>query len=743
MSVSSNLQSALHEHFGFTHFRHEQEAIIQSVMDNRDVLAIMPTGGGKSVCYQLPAMLKPGLTVVFSPLIALMKDQVDSLRLNGIRAAFLNSSQSPEEQQSVTNSVERGELRLLYIAPERLAARRAEFLDWLKRANVALFAIDEAHCISHWGHDFRPDYMGLAVLKQQFPDIPVIALTATADNQTRTDILNKLGLQHAETFVSSFNRENIRYKVDDKDDFEFKLREFLDARKGQSGIIYCLSRNKTEELAERLQDLGYSAAAYHAGLDSPTRQERQERFKNDDLLIIVATIAFGMGIDKSNVRFVVHANLPKNIESYYQETGRAGRDGLPSEALLFYNPGDLMILKQFASVENNPEQSCIMLRKLDQMADYCTSKKCRRETLLRYFDEAFTGPCNNCDRCLTTEVTETFDGTRIAQIALSAVVRLKERFGISYLIDFLKGSSSAKLWDEHRYLPTFGKGSDYTRDEWRAYLNELIQQGFLQQVQQGDFTLLKLTPAAHRVLYEQVPVQLSRFRSRKASRELRQRNRTTSTPGESQQPELNRALRELRRQIADSEGVPAYMVFSDASLSELVSYLPQTPEALYRISGFGQVKVDHYGDTILEAIRNYCRENGITETPEPKARRKSRSSGPRLDKDHLNTRERTLIQYQEGKSIESIASERKLSPLTVEGHLIEFVKTGEINVLKFISKERLQQLLERFERDESLLSGTLTRTKEALDHQYSFNEIKAAMAYREKRMMERNRETRD
>ena len=310
--------------------------------------------------------------------------------------------------------------------------------------------------------------------------------------------------------------------------------------------------------------------------------------------IIVATIAFGMGIDKSNVRFVVHANLPKNIESYYQETGRAGRDGLASEALLFYNPGDQMILKQFAAVDNNPAQSRIMLRKLEQMADYCTSKKCRREILLRYFDEDYTGPCNNCDRCLSTEVEETFDGTRIAQIALSAVVRLKEKFGIGYVIDFLKGSNSSKLWEEHRYLPTFGKGAEHTRDEWRSYLNDLIRQGFLKQ-SEGEFTLLRLTPEAHKVLYENHPVQLVRVHSRKSNRELRQRNATRPNNPELPHPELNQLLRQLRRQIADSEGVAAYMVFSDASLAELVTYLPQTTEALHSISGFGQAKVDHYG----------------------------------------------------------------------------------------------------------------------------------------------------
>jgi ATP-dependent DNA helicase RecQ len=736
MSSTDNLSTALHEHFGFSHFRHEQEAIISRVMANKDVLAIMPTGGGKSICYQLPALLKPGLTVVFSPLIALMKDQVDSLRLNGIHAAFLNSSQSAEEQQAVIRSVDAGEIRILYIAPERLASRRSEHIEWLRRVGVALFAIDEAHCISHWGHDFRPDYLGLSVLKVNFPDTPIIALTATADRQTRLDILEKLGLHNAEVFVSSFNRENIRYTVDDKDDFEYKLREFLDARKGQSGVIYCLSRNKTEELAQRLEDLGYSAAAYHAGLDNKTRQERQDQFKKDDLKIIVATIAFGMGIDKSNVRFVVHANLPKNIESYYQETGRAGRDGLASEALLFYNPGDQMILKQFAAVDNNPAQSRIMLRKLEQMADYCTSKKCRREILLRYFDEDYTGPCNNCDRCLSTEVEETFDGTRIAQIALSAVVRLKEKFGIGYVIDFLKGSNSSKLWEEHRYLPTFGKGAEHTRDEWRSYLNDLIRQGFLKQ-SEGEFTLLRLTPEAHKVLYENHPVQLVRVHSRKSNRELRQRNGTRPNNPELPHPELNQLLRQLRRQIADSEGVAAYMVFSDASLAELVTYLPQTTEALHSISGFGQAKVDHYGSTIVEVIRAYCGSNGIEHAPERKARKKSKSSGPRLDKDHLNTRERTLIQFQEGKSIQEIATERKLSPLTIEGHLIEFIKSGEINVLKFITKERLQELLQHFESNESLINGTLTQAKESLQNQYTFNEIKAAMAYREKKVTER------
>jgi ATP-dependent DNA helicase RecQ len=414
---------ALQKYFGYSAFRHEQEAIIRHILNKKDVLALMPTGGGKSLCYQLPAVLLEGLTIVISPLIALMKDQVDSLNVNGIPAAFYNSSQSTEEQIQLTTKLRNNQIRLLYLAPERLFGNESKLIGFLKSVPVSLIAIDEAHCISHWGHDFRPEYLMLAGLKLQFPNIPVIALTATADKLTKKDILEKLNLKDPAIFVSSFNRANITYRVIPKKNSFNQLLAFLDERKDDSGIIYCLSRKSTEALAADLKEEGFAAEPYHAGLDNAVKARTQEAFLRDEVKIIVATIAFGMGINKSNVRYVVHVDMPKNIEGYYQETGRAGRDGLPSDAMLLYSPGDANKLKQFAMIDDNPEQSRIMLKKLDDMVSYCQLHACRRQFLLKYFEEDFPPNCGSCDFCLTE--FKKFDGTMIAQKALSAVTRLR------------------------------------------------------------------------------------------------------------------------------------------------------------------------------------------------------------------------------------------------------------------------------------------------------------------------------
>src|SRR5690554_3031170 len=408
--------------FGFSGFRQNQKEIISRVLSKKDTLVLMPTGGGKSLCYQIPALIFEGVTIVISPLIALMKGQVDALRINGSAAAFLNSSQSTSEQSSIIHQLENSQLKLLYLAPERLLGKEGKFVEYLKGLNVSLIAIDEAHCISQWGHDFRPEYLMLARLKEELPEVPVIALTATADRLTQKDILSKLALKAPQTFLSSFNRANIVYLVEPKRNSYQRLLEFLEKHQEDSGIIYALSRQSTEDLAERLTLEGYAARPYHAGLEKATKEQHQEQFLKDEVKIIVATIAFGMGIDKSNVRYVVHMDLPKNLESYYQETGRAGRDGLPSQALLFYSYADVLKLKGFATVDNNPEQTRIMLKKLDQMADYCQVRSCRRKYLLNYFDEEAPEQCGSCDVCLTDY--EKIDGTVIAQKALSAVARL-------------------------------------------------------------------------------------------------------------------------------------------------------------------------------------------------------------------------------------------------------------------------------------------------------------------------------
>ncbi|WP_217452257.1 DNA helicase RecQ [Mucilaginibacter humi] len=564
---------ALQKYFGYSEFRHEQEAIIEHVLSGGDVMALMPTGGGKSLCYQLPAVLLNGLTIVISPLIALMKDRVDSLNVAGIPAAFLNSTQSPNEQADITRKLNSNHIKLLYLAPERLFGSGNNLVSFLKSlpVPVAQIAIDEAHCISHWGHDFRPEYLMLAGLKDHFPNIPVIALTATADKLTQKDILEKLNLKKPQIFISSFNRANITYRVNPKRNSFDQLLDFLEDKKDESGIIYCLSRKSVEALAADLKAIGYSAEAYHAGLDNAVKAKNQEAFLRDDVKIIVATIAFGMGINKSNVRYVVHMDLPKNIEGYYQETGRAGRDGLASSALLFYSPGDAIKLKGFVSVDGDPEQTRIMLSKLDDMAKYCQLPTCRRKFLLNYFDEPAPDHCGSCDVCLS-EITK-FDGTLIAQKALSAVYRLKERFGATYVIDFLRGSKNEKIRDDHKELKTYGVGKDISKADWQRYLRELVAPGYL-QFTQTEYPVLQLTPKSPAVLKGEEKVEL-------IATQIIEERQIEELPFEN---DLLSILKNTRRGMAELENVPAYVIVSDATLMEMATYLPQSLMscALYR-----------------------------------------------------------------------------------------------------------------------------------------------------------------
>ena len=712
-------QEILKHQFGYDSFRMNQAAAIETVLNKKDAVVLMPTGGGKSLCYQIPALMNDGLTLVVSPLIALMKDQVDALVSNGVAAAFLNSSQTSREQTEVFQRIRSGELKILYVAPERLLQSGEQFIEFLQTINVSLFAIDEAHCISSWGHDFRPEYIQLGKLKRYFPDIPVIALTATADKLVRKDIIERLNLKDYELFVSSFNRPNIYYEVQPKRKSYEKLLDFLENRRDESGIVYCLSRKSAESLAADLRDEGFSALPYHAGLDKETRDKNQELFLNDEVKIITATIAFGMGIDKSNVRFVVHIDLPKNVESYYQETGRAGRDGLESRALLFFSWADVKKLKDFAAVENNQRQSEIMLRKLQKMGDFGEIKTCRRKFLLNYFDEELQEDCGNCDNCDT--VFEKFDGTILAQKALSAVYRTEQRMGLTYLVDFLRGSKAQKIWDTHKNLKTYGIGADVSKDEWLAYFKDLIAQGFLEQQEQGQFLTVVLTEKSLDVLKGNQKVELFKITEKEEKK--------SSLVSDVSYPyirELFDDLKSLRTEFARSEGVPPYVVFSDATLIEMATYLPQNSDEMRKISGIGDVKMDKYGVDFLKTIKEYCRANNEKsriglKTPrrEPKKRIKRDANGD-------STYSISLKMFKSGVTIDEIAAERGLSPNTIETHLVKFIPTGEVRIDELVSAEKIVEIKKAL--TELSAEQGITPIREFLGEDYTYGEIRAVIA---------------
>ncbi len=704
---------ALQKYFGYTEFRHQQEAIVQRVLNSGDAVVLMPTGGGKSLCYQLPAVLLPGLTIVISPLIALMKDQVDSLNINGIPAAFLNSSQTDNEQLHVTNRLTSGEIKLLYLAPERLFGSASRLIAFLKTLNVSLIAIDEAHCISHWGHDFRPEYLMLSGFKTDFPNSPVIALTATADELTRRDIKEKLALKDPAEFVSSFNRPNISYRIAPKKDSYGQLLDFLDNHKEDSGIIYCLSRQKTENLATDLKAEGYLAEAYHAGLDNATKAHNQDKFLRDELKIIVATIAFGMGINKSNVRYVIHHDLPKNIEGYYQETGRAGRDGLPSEALLFYSSGDAFKLQRFAQVDGNPEQSRIMLKKLDDMVNYCRLQTCRRQYLMQYFNEAFPDNCGNCDVCLTKY--KKFDGTVIAQKALSAVARLNQRFGITYVIDLLRGSRSEKIREEHKRLKTYGIGRNLCKADWQRYIGQLVIQGLL-QVTDDAYPVLKLTPASDAVLKGSKKVEFNVAGNTEQSADIIQ--------PQIYEASLLQELKTVRYNLAMNEDVPAYIILSDATLLEIATYLPQNLTELGHISGFGEVKLNRYGQAFLTPVVAYCGEHDLNSRMGSRRAKISRTKTARPSAN--NTQRQSLELFKAGAGINEIAGMRNLSPLTIESHLCTFIQSGEIEISLFVEDKKIPAITDAAN---SYGAARLAPLKEALGDNYSYTEIKAVISW--------------
>ena len=592
-------QQLLQRVFGHAGFRGPQQAIIEHIAAGNDALVLMPTGGGKSLCYQVPALLRDGVGVVVSPLIALMQDQVEALRQVGVRAEFLNSTLNAEAASRVEQALLAGELDLLYVAPERLLTSR--FLSLLDRAPVALFAIDEAHCVSQWGHDFRREYRELTVLHERWPDVPRIALTATADPPTQYEIAERLQLDEAEWFVSSFDRPNIRYNVVQKDNGRRQLLDFLGAHRGEAGIVYCLSRKKVEQTAEFLCEQGFKALPYHAGLEAEVRAGNQRRFLREDGVVMVATIAFGMGIDKPDVRFVAHTDLPTSLEGYDQETGRAGRDGEPAEAWLCYGMGDMVLLKQMIEQsEAGEERKQLERRKLDQLLGYCESMQCRRQVLLAGFGETYPQPCGNCDNCL--QPAASWDATLAAQKALSCVYRTGQRFGVAHLIDVLRGSEGERIQQfGHDQLSTYGIGKDLDAKTWRSVFRQLVASGLL-EVDTDAYNGLRLTDASRAVLTGKQNVLLRKELPSKTERS-RDRGPRTGVPVQAQDLSLFGALRDLRALLAREQNVPAYVIFHDSTLRNIAEQRPGSMDELSRVGGIGGAKLERYGQKVLETVR--------------------------------------------------------------------------------------------------------------------------------------------
>jgi ATP-dependent DNA helicase RecQ len=588
--------------FGYNDFRGDQAAIIEHMIEGKDALVLMPTGGGKSLCFQIPALARPGIGIVVSPLIALMQDQVDALLQLGVKAAFLNSSLDSQSAWKVEQDLLKGNLDLLYVAPERLLMPR--FLDFLGQTEIALFAIDEAHCVSQWGHDFRPEYVQLSVLHERFPHVPRIALTATADTPTREEIIDQLDLTAARKFTSSFDRPNIRYRIVQKNSPREQLLNFLETEhRGDAGIVYCLSRKRVEETAQWLTDKGREALPYHAGLGNVIRQKHQQRFIREEGVIIVATVAFGMGIDKPNVRFVAHLDLPKSMESYYQETGRAGRDGLPANAWLAYGLQDVISMRSMLdSSENSEQRKRLERRKLDALLGFCETAVCRREVLLNYFDEKYQAPCNNCDNCL--EPVATWDGKIAAQMALSCVYRTGQRFGVKYLVDILMGKTTPQIERfNHDKVSTFGIGKEYSQNQWRSIYRQLVAANLL-AVDMSGFGSLCLTDKSMPVLRGEETIALRNEPEKPAKKSksaLKRDQKLLPTPSDT----LWQALKNKRLELAREQGVPPYVIFHDSSLIEIHAKKPATLGDFATISGVGESKLQRYGLIFIKVIADH------------------------------------------------------------------------------------------------------------------------------------------
>jgi ATP-dependent DNA helicase RecQ len=688
VSHRTELLATLKRVFGYDSFRPLQEEIITASLDGRDTFALLPTGGGKSLCFQLPALVRDGLTVVVSPLIALMKDQVDALQTAGVAATFLNSTLGEKESRQRLAALFNDEYRLLYVAPERLMV--PTFLEKLRQWKVALVAIDEAHCISEWGHDFRPEYRQLARIRDELPGVPVMALTATATERVREDIVRQLHMQAPGIFVASFNRPNLAYRVVGKEGAYAQVLEFVRERKKESGIIYCLSRKGAEGLAERLATTGIKARPYHAGLTDGERVENQESFLRDETKVMCATIAFGMGINKPNVRYVIHYDLPKNVEGYYQETGRAGRDGLPGDCMLLFSAGDVAKLSGFIDEMSDEQQRRIAREQLQQMVHYGESAGCRRAELLAYFGEKYPQPnCGGCDNCMSPR--ETFDGTVAAQKILSSVWRARDAgwkkdasFGLMHHVEVLTGANTERIrkWG-HEKLTTYGIGKEHTRPEWAAIGRELIRLGLL-RVATGEFQTIEVTEDGLQFLKERRKLQLTRPMKTAAAKPEKRTGDIACDEA------LFEVLRTLRREIADSRSVPAYIVFGDNTLRHMARAYAQNEREMSRIPGVGAKKMEDFGAQFMDAIAKFLRENPrqfFADSLEPVA------PPPRVQNSLNDTAHMSWRMFAEGKSIAAIAKERSLNESTIVSHLAAAIEAGlAVDASRLITTEQLERI---------------------------------------------------
>ncbi len=730
--TSDSLQQTLKQYFGYDSFRAGQREIIEAHLAGRDTLAIMPTGGGKSICFQLPALLKDGVTIVVSPLIALMQDQVTALKENGIGATFLNSTLSVREANLRSQAVLDGVIKLTYVAPERLFAQ--QFIEFLKIVNqkigIAGFAIDEAHCVSEWGHDFRPEYRQLRQIRQLYPDVPVIGLTATATERVREDISQQLGMYQPYIHVASFNRTNLYYEVIPKQGTEQSYLNLLQQIKRMqgSGIVYCLSRKRVTEIAERLREDGIAAIPYHAGLSAKEREENQTRWIRDDVQVMVATIAFGMGINKPDVRFVIHYDLPRNIEGYYQESGRAGRDGEDSHCTLFLGYQDLETIKYLIAQKVDPHsnepleaEQRIAYQQLRQVVDYAEGVTCRRAILLRYFGENFHGNCRNCDNCLTPKPME--DWTVESQKFLSCVARTKERFGAGHIIDVLRGSRKEKvLQHQHDQLSTYGIGKDRSLDEWRQLSRSLIHQGYLTQTTDG-YAILKLNDRSWEVMRGQRNVLLPIERDTEPATVVERE--TSESPVDVEI--LFKRLRLLRKNLADGQEVPPYVIFSNATLNQMAEQQPTTRKDFAKLSGVGAKKLEQYADDFIAIILEHHLQYPPAETTASvNSRVKPESVTPKAKISKVSTQRETLAMYENGLDIDEIARDRGLKPATVWTHLTQLLESGyAINIDRLVSPERQNVIYEALE----VIGGdSLRNLFDHLREEYTYDEIKVVRA---------------